>query len=227
MGQEGVTASRLGLRLATADGCGRRDGDAKSRLGFVQGGSIRGTAVKIAARIAMLSAALALGACSYLPDADSFKAPTASSFFRPLSVTSFKEKSLPPVTAEDLVDANGRCAGAFVAAEPSADPAAAGQTAGQTSVPLQEAGVPMIPAAVALEMSECDVVKRAGLAERVEIGSNQGGERTATLTYLQGARPGIYHFTAGRLKLMERAPEPPPQPKPVKRAPKPKRAETR
>lgn len=178
----------------------------------------------VAARIAMLSAVLALGACSYLPDSDSFKAPTTSSFFRPLSVTSFKEKPLPPVTAEDMVDANGRCAGAFVAAEPSGDPAAAGQAAGQTDVPLQEAGVPAIPGAIALDMSECDVVKRAGPAQRVDIGSNERAERTVTMTYLQGPHPGIYYFAAGRLKLMERGPEPPPQPKPVKRAPRPKRA---
>ena len=58
----------------------------------------------------------------------------------------------------------------------------------------------MIPAAIALEMTECDVVKRAGLAERVEIGSNERGERTATLTYLQ--RPAARH-----LPLHRRPPE--------------------
>ena len=57
----------------------------------------------------------------------------------------------------------------------------------------------MIPAAIALEMTECDVVKRAGIAGRVEIGTNERRERTATLTYINGQRPGIYHFTAGRL----------------------------
>ena len=59
----------------------------------------------------------------------------------------------------------------------------------------------MIPAAIALEMSECDVVKRAGIAEKVEIGTNERRERTATLTYFKGQRPGIYHFTAGRLAV--------------------------
>ena len=59
----------------------------------------------------------------------------------------------------------------------------------------------MIPAAIALEMSECDVVKRAGIAEKVEIGTNERRERTATLTYIRGQRPGIYHFTAGRLAV--------------------------
>ena len=66
----------------------------------------------------------------------------------------------------------------------------------------------MIPSAIALEMSECDVVKRAGFPERVEIGANERNERTATLTYIGGARPGIYVFVDGRLTSMERGPEP-------------------
>ena len=54
---------------------------------------------------------------------------------------------------------------------------AAGQ-AGQANVSLQQAGVPLIPAAIALEMSECDVVKRAGVAEKVDIGANDQKIRT-------------------------------------------------
>ena len=68
-------------------------------------------------------------------------------------------------------------------------------------------------------MTECDVVKRAGIATKVEIGANDRRERTATLTYIGGERPGIYTFTDGRLKSMELGPEPPPQKtakKPVK-----------
>jgi hypothetical protein len=75
----------------------------------------------------------------------------------------------------------------------------------------------MIPTAIALDMTECDVVKRAGHPERVEFSTNDRGERTVTLTYLQGARPGIYRFTAGRLTSIERAPEPPAPPKPERR----------
>jgi hypothetical protein len=78
----------------------------------------------------------------------------------------------------------------------------------------------MIPAAIALEMSECDVVKRAGIAEKVEIGTNERRERTATLTYFKGQRPGIYHFTAGRLAVMELGPEPV-STKPAKKPAKP------
>ncbi len=145
--------------------------------------------------------ALCLGACA-VPDADSFRSFDATSLFRPMSVTNYKDRMLPPVTPADLVDANGSCAGTGAVGE----------------------GVPMIPAAIALALSECDVVKRAGIAEKVEIGTNERRERTATLTYFKGQRPGIYHFTAGRLAVMELGPEPvsttPPK-KPAKRTAQP------
>jgi hypothetical protein len=68
------------------------------------------------------------------------------------------------------------------------------------------------------------VVKRAGHPERFEFGTNERNERTVTLTYIQGPRPGIYRFAAGRLTSIERAPEPP---KPVRQQRKPpKRAGT-
>jgi hypothetical protein len=62
--------------------------------------------------------------------------------------------------------------------------------------------------------------------EKIQLGTNERNERTLTLTYINGERPGIYFFTSGRLTAMERAPEPPPKPKPpVRRAkPKPKTA---
>jgi len=164
--------------------------------------------VRFSANLAMLSAVLMVGACA-LPDIDSFRLPDSSNLFRPMSVTSFRDKVLPPVSAADLVDANGNCAGAYV-------PAASGDQAGQT-----DAGVPPVPGAIALDMTECDVVKRVGVAERVEIGSNDGRERTATLTYSRGERPGIYSFADGRLKAMELGPEPPAPPKTVKKPAKP------
>jgi hypothetical protein len=117
-----------------------------------------------------------------------------------MSVTNYKDRVLAPVAPADLVDANGSCAGAMASGE----------------------AVPMIPAAIALEMNECDVVKRAGIAEKVEIGTNERHERTATLTYMKGQRPGIYRFTAGRLASMELVPEPAPV-KPAKRPAKPTR----
>jgi hypothetical protein len=192
-------------------------------LGRTKGGRIWGVDVRTTATIALFATVLALAACA-MPDTDSFRLPDTATMFRPMSVTSFKDKPLPPITPQDLVDAEGRCADALVAVEGSGDQAggaAAADQPGQGAVSLQQAGVPMIPPAIALDMTECDVVKRAGVAQKVEIGSNRAGERVATLTYLGGSRPGIYHFAGGRLNAMERAPEPPPQPKkPGKRAPK-------
>jgi hypothetical protein len=162
-------------------------------------------AVRSAARLLLLPGMLTLSACAgALPDLETFRAPDAATLFRPLSVTNYKDNVLPPVAPEDLVDAGGSCAGASMAAASSADQP-----------------VPAIPAAIALEMSECDVVKRAGTAERVELGTNERNERTARLTYINGQRPGFYNFVAGRLVSMERAPEPVPAAKPAKKPAKP------
>ena len=161
-----------------------------------------------------MPAALSLGACA-LPDWDSFRAPTADSIFRPLSVTNVKDKVLPPVPPEDLVDGSGRCANAFAAPPPA--PSAGDQPGAPVPEPMTDAGLTLIPSAVAIDMSECDVVKRAGFPERVDIGANDRRERTATLTYSTGPRPGIYTFVDGRLKSMERGPEPPPAPKVAKK----------
>jgi hypothetical protein len=148
----------------------------------------------------LLALALALGACA-MPDFDSFRRPDATTLFRPRTVTNIKERTLPSATAEDMVDAEGRCAAASAAAE--------GGSAEQSAASMLSPGI-------AIDMTECDVVKRAGAPDQVAIGANERSERTATLTYLRGARPGIYHFTAGRLTSMERAPEPPAPQKPAR-----------
>jgi hypothetical protein len=66
---------------------------------------------------------------------------------------------------------------------------------------------------VALGMSECDVVSRAGAPSQVQIGKNPNGDRTAVLTFTAGPRPGIYHFERGGLMTMDRVATPaaPPQ----------------
>ena len=76
------------------------------------------------------------------------------------------------------------------------------------------------PRGISLAMTECQVMNIAGYTDRVEVGANPRGERTVTLTYLSGDRPGIYHFRGGRLMSMERVAEPaaPPPKKPVKTA---------
>jgi hypothetical protein len=75
---------------------------------------------------------------------------------------------------------------------------------------------------IALEMSECDVVQRAGTPVNIQIGANQRGERTAVLTY-GGDRPGLYRFVSGRLVSIERVGEPEPE-KPAKKKPSKKSA---
>jgi hypothetical protein len=73
-------------------------------------------------------------------------------------------------------------------------------------------------AAIGLEMSECDVVQRAGPPDNIDISSNPRGERIAVLTYVRGERPGIYRFVAGRLVSIERGAEPPAPERPAKKA---------
>lgn len=159
----------------------------------------------------MLSAALVMGGCA-MPDTVSFRAPESSSLFRKFSVAStLNEKALAPITSADLVDASGRCAAAYV-------PAAGDQP---SDISLRDAGVPVIPASIALDMTECDVVKRAGIADKVDIGAGQGADRSVTLTYLRGDRPGIYRFAEGRLKSMEMSPEAPSSARTAKPAKKP------
>ncbi len=65
---------------------------------------------------------------------------------------------------------------------------------------------------VALGMTECQVVRRAGPPSNVAIGGDANGTRKVVLSYLGGNWPGIYHFQSGRLKVIDAAPE---QAKPV------------
>jgi len=145
-----------------------------------------------------------------------------------------------PVGPEDMVGADGRCAppGAATAqaAEPPPAPAAptppadravgsiAGDLAGPampaaspaavTSDPgLQslEPAAPQVMGGIALGMTECQTVQRAGQPSNVAISAGDKGERKVVLTFLSGPWPGIYTFNSGRLKVIDRAPE---QPKP-------------
>jgi hypothetical protein len=118
-----------------------------------------------------------------------------------LSYSGHKEEfSLRQAGAADLVGPYGQCA------------------AGRQEQATEAA--PGAPAAVgiSLQMTECDVVNRLGTPDGVEFGSAERGERSATLTYKRGARPGIYRFSGGRLTSIERGAEPAPEPK--KAAPK-------
>lgn len=200
MGQEGVSA---------ADGCGCRDGDANLGSSRAWDGFGRDGSVRSLANILLITLVLALGACAR-PELNSFQMPTPSTMFRSSTVAAVREVRLRPVTPADLVDEQGRCA-VQVAAAPPVNP--------EDPMAMPPEPPPMAalnPGGVALEMTECEVVERAGLPGRVDIEGVPGPDRKAVLTYIHGPRPGIYHFTGGRLTSLDRAPEPPAPPKPVK-----------
>jgi len=65
---------------------------------------------------------------------------------------------------------------------------------------------PALLGGIALGMTECQVVRRAGTPSNVAIGAAGKGERKVVLSYLGGNWPGIYHFRSGRLKEVDAAP---------------------
>ena len=72
-------------------------------------------------------------------------------------------------------------------------------------------------------MTECDVVRRAGAPDNIQVGSNERGERETVLTYARGTRPGLYRFAAGRLYSIEGVAAPPAPPPTAKKGAKPAR----
>jgi len=116
-----------------------------------------------------------------------------------------RSKQERPITANDLVDANGACP--------------------TPAVPAAAAPDSLLGGGIAIGMSECDVVARVGQPSAVNLGRNPNGDRSAVMTFKGGARPGVYRFVAGRLTEMDRVDEPPPPPpqpakkKPVKTTP--------
>jgi hypothetical protein len=154
-----------------------------------------------------------------------------------------------PVGAEDLVGADGRCASLPAATAQTADPppvqsagpadadrevgSVAGDLAG-TAAPARasaapdpspqklEPTMPQVAGGIALGMTECQAVQRAGVPTNVAISAGDKGERRAVLTFLSGPWPGIYTFADGRLKVIDRAPEQPKPAAPAKKTPKKK-----
>lgn len=193
---------------------------------------------------------LAAGACSSsLPDANPF-ADASSVFTKPdwATFSGKKQRVSNVVTAEDLVSADGTCASGVVVpaaspepqpapapeAQPSAEPEAPA-TDGVNPRPSQNQRTATAPtndtllqpaSGIALGLSECDVVRRAGQPERVELGNDERGERSVVLTYNRGERAGIYRFRQGRLFTIERVavveePKPVKPKAPARRAAKP------
>jgi len=134
-----------------------------------------------------------------------------------------------PVGAEDMVNADGSCAmpaatNAQASESPPApnSPQAAPAPANSGLQRLDQAPAPPpVAGGIALGMTECQAVQRAGTPNDVAISGDQKGERKVVLTYRGGPWPGIYTFVGGRLNVVERAPE---QPKPAapKKTPKKK-----
>jgi hypothetical protein len=164
---------------------------------------------RIGSLIAVVVLASAIGACSSDLGLNNVTlVPKPETLLRKPDWATFSggknEFELRPVTAADLVDSQGQCA-----SRPEQQAAAA------------EGTNPPAPAlgGVALQMTECEVVRRAGPVEKVDF--EEGSERVVVLTYLRGPAPGIYRFRGGRLASIERAPAPPSPPaKPQKATPK-------
>jgi hypothetical protein len=185
--------------------------------------------------LAALAAAAALGGCS---DFDTGQAWFAKPFdvsgrgagysFSELSETKKKEH---PITANDLVNANGSCpapaapAAAAPAGAPPGSPPGAPPAAALPPSPDGTASDPLLGSGIALGMSECEVVYRAGAPSSVQISSAPNGDRMASLTFPGGPRPGIYRFVRGALTEMDAVAAPPPPPQVAKKKPvKPKKS---
>jgi hypothetical protein len=127
-----------------------------------------------------------------------------------------KQRMLQPTTPADLVDGSGICAGGAPVAPASTDAAAGAQ--GSAATPETQAPAqPTPPRGIALEMTECEVVRIAGQPAEVQISTDARGDRAVTMIYPQPDKP-TYRFVAGRLKTVERGAEPPPE-QPVKKQP--------
>ncbi len=150
-------------------------------------------------------------------DEDWFSRP-GRVFIRNISIETAPLTPDKPVTADDLVTADGQCPGML---PPGAPADANALTDGAAAAPGAR------PGAVALLHTECDVVRGVGAApDNVNLSNNGRGDRLAVLTWSHGPRPGIYTFTSGRLTSVERGPEPAPQPKTAKPKAKKKPAAT-
>jgi len=168
-----------------------------------------------------LAVALALGGCANVDyeNKDAW-------FAKPFELTSRKggytfselqetKERTRPITANDLVDGNGSCP-APQASQQAPAAAAANQAPG--APPAADTGS-LLGGGVALGMSECDIVFRAGSPSAVQIGKGPNGDRTAVLTFNSGPRPGIYHFASGALTEVERGQGAPAPPQTAKKKP--------
>jgi hypothetical protein len=125
-----------------------------------------------------------------------------------------------PLTPDDYISAEGACPGM---------PPPGGAPANANAMTDGPAGAPQ-PApqggTVALGHTECDVVRGIGAPDNVNVSAGPGGGRVAVITWLRGARAGIYTFNSGRLSSIERAPQAEPLPTAAKPKVKKKKPQT-
>jgi hypothetical protein len=149
--------------------------------------------------VALISSVTACASVqNMIPDPGNFRLPDRSTFLPTTSNSyAYPLSSTAAVGPADLVDAQGQCAGAATA------------TAS--------------PRGVALDMTECEVVRSLGQPQSVEFPSQAGGQRRTVMTYRTGERPGVYEFAGGRLTGVERGDEQAPAvaKKPAAKKPRP------
>jgi hypothetical protein len=146
--------------------------------------------------MAMAALVQALGACSSDLSLNNLTlVPKPETLMRKPDWATFSagknDFAMRPLTSADFVNQDGQCAGA------------ADQTGAEGAAPV---------GGIALQMTECEVVRRAGPVEKIDISADERGERTVVLSYLRGSAAGVYRFVGGRLVSIERAPGPPPPP---------------
>src|SRR5262249_46056331 len=162
-----------------------------------------------------LACATALAVCGCKNSAEVFRDQNDGGWFsKPVNMFAKPDWARPttdsvnlgpqgPVGAEDMVSADGRCAlPAATNAQASEAPAApepapadqAGAAAASPNPGLQRlepaSGPPPVAGGIALGMTECQAVQRAGTPNDVAISGDQKGEREVVLTYLGGPWPG-------------------------------------
>lgn len=177
------------------------------------------------ASMAVIALSLTLTACSSWE----FKKPDLAFYSPELNVFTPKETAAA-VTANDLITADGHCAGDAPASQalnfqagPQAGPQV-GETPNGAAAAIPAPEAKSLGHAVALNMTECDVIRAVGPTNQIEVGTNERGQRSVVLTYSQGERSGVYRFVAGRLVSIERGPDAPAPAKVKTKKPPPKPA---
>ena len=150
----------------------------------------------------LLALAPVMAACSsssdiFTRDADWFQRAGRLSISN-VSISAPPLSPNSPVAAQDLVSAEGYCAGM---PQPGGPDGAQALADGPAGAPAPAGG------SVALGHTECDVVRGIGAPENVNLSGNARGERQTVITWLHGPRAGIYTFTAGRLSSIDAAPQ--------------------